>query len=167
VIYIDPWAYNALSESGKYEVARTIGRINHAADKKEISMLLLGPGRWGTSTPSLGVPVLFSEINNMSVLGEIAYPNAGFLPEVSFGTHFFQDLVESEIFYVALYPERRGVVFQNDLLNKYDNILPAIVPRKAALKDVIKVYDIPKGGNSKGLQIIADTMKQKAVCLFS
>ena len=166
VIYIDPPAYSALNESGKYEVARTIGRINHMADKKEISMLLLGPGRWGTSTPSLGVPVLFSEINNMAVLGEIAYPKAGYLPEVSFGTHFFQDLVESEIFYTALYPERSSVIFQTQLLDKYENALASLVPRKASLQDVVKVYDVAKG-NEKALQIIADTMKQKAVCLFS
>ena len=166
IIYIDPWTYSSLSESGKYEVARTIGRINHLADKKDVSMLLLGPGRWGTSTPSLGVPVLFSEISNMSVLGEVAYPKAGYLPEVSFGTHFFQDLVESEIFYVALFPERSGVVFQTELFSKYENLLPKLVPRKAPLKDVIKVFDVG-GEHNKNLQVIADTMKQKVICLFN
>lgn len=166
IIYIDPLAYSALNESGKYEVARTIGRINHMADKKELSMLLLGPGRWGTSTPSLGVPVLFSEINNMAILGEIAYPKAGYLPEVSFGTHFFQDLVEGEVFYVALYPERRGVVFQTELFAEYENILPKLVPRKASLRDVIKVFDVGKD-NSKNLQVIADTITQKVLCLFA
>lgn len=165
VIFVDPTTYSSLNESGKYEVARTIGRINHMADKKDIAMLLIGPGRWGTSTPSLGVPVLFSEINNIAVLGEVAYPKAGYLPEVSFGTHFFQDLVESEIFYVALFPERDGVVFQTELLNKYENILPKLVPRKASLQDVIKVYDVDQHGAT--LQIIADTMKQKVICLFS
>lgn len=166
VIYIDPWAYSALNESGKYEIARTIGRINHMADKKDLSMLLLGPGRWGTSTPSLGVPVLFSEINNMAILGEIAYPKAGYLPEVSFGTHFFQDLVEGEIFYVALYPERSGVVFQTELFAEYENILPKLAPRKASLQDVIKVFDVGKD-NSRNLQVIADTMKQKVLCIFA
>ena len=66
--------------------------------------LLLGPGRWGTSTPSLGVPVRFSEINNIAVLVEIAYMRDDLIPELSFGTHFFQDLVETDIF-IALFPK--------------------------------------------------------------
>jgi len=50
--------------------------------------ILLGPGRWGTTTPAMGVPVTFSEINNITAIGEIAYQDGSLIPDLSFGTHF-------------------------------------------------------------------------------
>lgn len=166
IIYVEPERYNLLGESGKYEVARTIGKLNRLLYQENMSVMLLGPGRWGTSTPSLGVPVNFSEISNVAVLGEVAYISAGYAPEVSFGTHFFQDLVENEIFYVALFPEREGVLFQHRVLDVFDNRLPDLLPERAALKDIIRVCDTFPGVNNE-LQVIADIMVQEVVCLFS
>ncbi len=75
--------------------------------KEELPALLMGPGRWGTTTPSLGVPVKFAEINNIAVLAEVAFSAGNLMPELSFGTHFFQDLVETNIFYIALFPDKK------------------------------------------------------------
>jgi hypothetical protein len=47
----------------------------------------------------MGVPVTFSEINNIAAIAEIAYKDGSLIPDLSFGTHFFQDLVEMDIFY--------------------------------------------------------------------
>jgi len=96
VIYIGANAYLNLSEQEKYEVARQIGLINK--EMKGKNAMLAGPGRWGSTTPSLGVPVNFTEICNMKVICEYSSKKEGFMPELSYGSHFFQDIIESEIF---------------------------------------------------------------------
>jgi hypothetical protein len=70
--------------------------------------MLMGPGRWGTTTPSLGVPVHFTELSGMSVICEVSSPEEGFMPALSYGSHFFQDLVETGIFYVAIWSVEGG-----------------------------------------------------------
>lgn len=165
ILYVEPKAYSLLSDSEKYRVARCIGKLNNQLAKQKRSALLLGPGRWGTSTPSLGVPVKFSEINNISVLGEIAYIEAGFRPEISYGTHFFQDLIESEIFYVALFPEGKGSAFNPELFGSYANLFPELLPLEASLSQVIRVYDIEQGPY-ESLEILSDIERQRAVGYF-
>jgi hypothetical protein len=121
--------------------------------------LLVGPGRWGTSTPRLGVPVRFAEINAMAAVVEVAFSAGGLLPELSFGTHFFQDLVESAIFYVALYPDRPECRFNPALLERFPNLLPEILPESARFADVLRVVDV-----SAGFQVRADIVSQRVVC---
>ena len=125
IVYIDPESYSALaSQSAKYDIARAVGAINkRVGEKSEKNVMLLGPGRWGTAMPSLGVPVSFSEINNMSILGEIAFANSNAAPEISFGTHFFQDLIETDIFYLALSPQSQETNLNRKILNSVPNIL--------------------------------------------
>ncbi|MDD5491636.1 MAG: PEP/pyruvate-binding domain-containing protein, partial [bacterium] len=84
IIYVQPEKYDALSQTEKYDIARLIGVINRQIEDREtMAVMLLGPGRWGTTTPSLGVPVSFSEINNMTVLGELSFASANAMPEIS------------------------------------------------------------------------------------
>jgi Cu/Ag efflux protein CusF len=163
VIYVDPGKYLDLSESGKYDVARIIGKINRSiADKKQEPALLLGPGRWGTSTPSLGVPVSFAEINNIAVLGEIAFSGGNLIPELSFGTHFFQDLVETEIFYVAIFPEKESVYYDVSWMEKLKDSFSARMPDHAKYREVIKIYDVKAGK----LKILSDIVSQKLLCFY-
>ncbi len=85
LIWVDPGRYAALPLTEKYEVARLIGRLNRRiADRSQNRTMLLGPGRWGTSTPSLGVPITFAEINNMTALGEVAFTSGDLMPELSY-----------------------------------------------------------------------------------
>jgi hypothetical protein len=161
VILVDPLAYSELAVSDKYSIARLIGKLNKLIkDRDALPTMLIGPGRWGTTTPSLGVPVRFSEINNMSFLGEVAYTDGNLMPELSFGTHFFQDLVETNIFYLALFPEDPEVIFRRSILDRFGNVLEALVPDSSKYRDVIKVYET--GG--KGLRIMADIISQKLIC---
>ncbi|HRT45379.1 MAG TPA: phosphoenolpyruvate synthase, partial [Desulfomonilia bacterium] len=115
---------------------------------------------WGTTTPSLGVPVHFSEISNMSVLGEIASIEGNLMPELSYGTHFFQDLVENRIFFVAIFPWRDGVYLNPSWKEGLESILEEILPEEGGYRDVIKVFD------TGGLQvrIVADVVRQKVIC---
>jgi len=165
VILVEPHAYNLLSQSDKYEVARIVGRLNQQINKETTTALLLGPGRWGSRIPSLGVPVAFAEFNHISILGEIGYHNTGFLPDVSYGTHFFQDMIESEIFYLALFPERKETIYHPDLLEKFAQNSHEMIPEKSNLRDALKVYNLIAG--KRGLHLISDISKQEIQCFFS
>ncbi|MFC1781295.1 PEP/pyruvate-binding domain-containing protein, partial [Planctomycetota bacterium] len=162
IIYVDPQAYIDLSLSAKYDIARLVGRLNRQQkNKEEEPTLLLGPGRWGTSTPSLGIPVGFHEISNVAVLGEIAYEGANLIPELSFGTHFFQDLVESDIFYTALFPGKPDTIFNIAKLDRMPNELAEAVPESGKYADVVKFVRL----KNQKLRIISDLMTQQVICL--
>jgi len=164
IIFIEPDAYINLPLYQKYEVARVVGALNRQiASRSELPTMLLGPGRWGTTTPTLGVPVHFADISNMTVLGEIASMEGNFMPELSFGTHFFQDLVENRIFFVAIFPWKEGVVYDTSWLAGLPSVLSEVAPDKGAFAPVVKVYDV----RAWGVRIIADVVKQQLVCLRS
>ncbi len=164
LICVDPQAYQDAPLDQKYDIARLVGKLNRQIDDREMMpTILLGPGRWGTTTPSLGVPVSFAEINNVLVLAEVAYEGGNLMPELSFGTHFFQDLVETDIFYVALFPGKGEVFFNTEMLDCLPNSLPELLPDSAKYQDIVKVYDM----QGEQLQIMCDMMTQRVVCFFS
>jgi hypothetical protein len=160
VISVDPEGYTALTLSDKYELARIIGRLNRMIpSREELPTLLMGPGRWGTTTPSLGVPVRFAEFNAVAVLAEVAFSAGGLMPELSFGSHFFQDLVESGIFYAALYPERKDCFLNNRLLAELPNRLKELLPDDFRFEGVVRVMDLPEG-----FTLLADIVSQGLAC---
>ncbi len=162
IIYVDPSAYAALpSQSEKYDIARAVGEITRkAVEGRKTQIMLMGPGRWGTSTPSLGVPVSFAEISNVAVLVEIAFASANAVPELSFGTHFFQDLVETGIFYLALFPDNTDAFINRKFFGSLPDTLKKIAPQYKKYGRVIKVLDIK---NPKP-RIAADIVSQKLIC---
>ncbi len=161
IIHIDPAAYTALRISEKYDIARIVGKLNRQiSDREKTPTLLLGPGRWGTTTPSLGVPVTFSEINNIAVLGEIAFSGGNLMPELSFGTHFFQDLVETDIFYVAIFPEREDVFYNEEGILSLRDIFPELMPDHGKYGNVVRVFDV----SDKDLRVMSDIVSQRIIC---
>jgi hypothetical protein len=162
VIMVDPRNYYLSTMNTKHRVARAIGKLNTILKQSQKSVMLMGPGRWGTTSPELGVPVRFAEINAIKVLCEISYEGAGYMPELSFGSHFFQDLVETGIFYVALFDSGNRMIYQPQLLDGLDNLLAAMEPSEAELSDIIRVYDT----SARQLTLLSDTMSQRTVCLF-
>jgi hypothetical protein len=163
IIYIDPQGYAGLNLSEKHEVARLTGKLNKQIGKRDkMPTILLGPGRWGTTTPAMGIPVTFSEINNITAIGEIAYQDGSLIPDLSFGTHFFQDMVEMDIFYVAIYPEKDGVIFNTAWMKKQPNILTDLMPDDGRFADVVHVYDV----RAKDLRILSNIVTQKMICFF-
>ena len=155
LIFVDIHNYLARPEQDKYQTARIIGKLNGLL--KEESVLLMGPGRWGTTTPSLGVPVHFTEISNMAAMCEISYQSEGLMPELSYGSHFFQDLVESGVFYIALFKEQEGVIFDEEKLSG-ENLLKKLLPDAADFADVVKVLDI------SGRELYSDIRRQRVFC---
>jgi hypothetical protein len=164
IIYVDPGEYSRLSLSEKYDIARLIGKVNKDVGTREgFFTLLIGPGRWGTTTPSLGVPVRFFEISHISAIVEVASMTGSLMPDLSFGTHFFQDLVESDIFYIALFPEREENFFSKEILKSGENILPSIAPESSRYAATVIVRDVEK----ENYFLLADIVSQKVLCYCS
>ena len=159
VVFVHVKEYLRLSEQKKYEVAREIGRLN--AELKDKKAVLIGPGRWGTTTPSLGVPVNFMEICNFISISEVAYNEQGLQPELSYGSHFFQDMVEMGTLYTALYREQYDVIFNEELLTSFPNAYNG--NETGELKDVIGVYDM----QNKNLILYSEFRTQKCLLGFS
>jgi pyruvate, water dikinase len=167
LIYVTPSIYGKLSQTDRYSVARLIGRLTHARQNgRPEHIMLVGPGRWGTTTPSLGVPVSFAEINTVSVICELATMHEGLVPDVSLGTHFFNDLVETNMLYLALYPDREGHVLNERAIKEMPNSLLAIVPEASMWSAAVWVVDSPNAQAACPLYLTADVMKQKAVCFI-
>ena len=159
-IAVDSEAFMALTLSDKYELARLIGRLNRfVVARDKTPTLLLGPGRWGTSTPRFGVPVKFAEINAVTAIAEVAFSAGGLQPELSFGTHFFQDLVETGIFYVALNPDRPGCLINTELIRALPNRLTDLLPDEERFAQIVRVVDL-----APGYQLLADIVSQQVVC---
>ncbi|MCR5664655.1 MAG: PEP/pyruvate-binding domain-containing protein [Oscillospiraceae bacterium] len=143
VVFVKVEPYLNLSEQQKHAAARRVGAIN--ALLKDRGAILLGPGRWGTTTPSLGVPVSFAEINRFLCICELAYKSHGLRPELSYGSHFFQDLVEAGIHYAAIYPGEHGCLFDEAAFDRFPDCA-AELTGDDSLKDVVKVYDLGENG---------------------
>lgn len=156
VIYVSARDYLKLSDQGKYSIARQIGILNKALKGKNI--MLMGPGRWGTTTPSLGVPLHFSELCNMSVICEVSSKEEGLMPELSYGSHFFQDLVETGIFYVAIFAGQKDVIFNPEYILSRENCLKEFLPNGARFEKVIHV------AKTEGMEIFSDIVTQKVIC---
>ncbi|MFV0450984.1 MAG: PEP/pyruvate-binding domain-containing protein [Propioniciclava sp.] len=154
-VTVRPEAYLALGQSDRFGVARQLGVLNRALAGSPF--LLMGPGRWGTTTEALGVPVTFAEISNVAVLVEMTYADGDFRPELSYGSHFFADLVEPGIFYCALLDDRPGVRFHPEILLERPNLLAELDPQ-ARLTDVVHV------AAADDLILYSDVVGRRALC---
>ena len=84
------------------------------------------------------------------------------MPELSYGSHFFQDLVETGIFYLAIFPDLPGVEARFDRIESLPNRLEELAPDCADLSGVVGVHDV----EDRDLRIVADVVKQKVVCYW-
>jgi len=168
VIFVDPAAYSALPQRDRPSVGRLIGRIVHLpGEGEERNTLLFGPGRWGTSTPSLGVPVSFAEIDKVSAICEIIGVGMPVTPDVSLGTHFFNDLVEANMLYLAVQPARRGDSLNLAFLAGARNRLADLLPEDAEWAGVVRVIDFPDPADGRRLYLNADSFRQRVVCYLA
>jgi len=163
IIYISPSKYSHLSEQERYEIARLIGKITNLENEKMVIMLL-GPGRWGTSTPSLGVPAHFGDIKNVSILCEIAQMHEGLIPDISLGTHFFNDLVELNILYIAIQPNHPTDFINKEFFESNSNLLPSLIPDDAKWSDVVHVIDLERIDPEYTVYLNVNTIQQRSVC---
>ncbi|HQM47131.1 MAG TPA: PEP/pyruvate-binding domain-containing protein [Candidatus Hydrogenedentes bacterium] len=166
IIYVVPSLYGQMPVKERYAVARLIGLLNHLTEQSDnppITMLL-GPGRWGTTTPSLGIPVNFSEINTVSVLCEIVAMREDLVPDCSFGTHFFSELVEMDMLYMALLPTHKGNFLNERFFKGTPSVLTRLVPEAEELEPIVRVIDVAELPSGRLVKIHADTLRQRLMC---
>jgi predicted nucleotidyltransferase len=165
IVYVDPERYSQLGELADLRsVGRVVGTLNKRLPKRQF--ILMGPGRWGSRGDiKLGVSVTYADINNTAVLIEIARQKGSYVPDLSFGTHFFQDLVESGIPYLPLYPDDSGVVFNELFLKRAENVLPRLIPEFEKLSEVVHVIDVPEVTGGKILRLLLNADLDEAVAV--
>jgi len=163
IVYVDPERYAAMdSLADMMAVGDAVSRLNAALPRR--SFILMGPGRWGSRGDiRLGVRVTYSDINNSAMLIEIARKVGNYVPDLSFGTHFFQDLVEANIRYLALYPDEDGAIFAQDFFKNSPNSLASLLPEYEYLSKVIKVIDVPSVANGSRVNIVMDAENEIAL----
>jgi hypothetical protein len=162
VVYVDPKAYGRIPDyDGKLAVGRVVSRLNRSLEGRRYA--LFGPGRWGSNDINLGVRVGYEDINRTLILGEIAFESQGVTPEVSFGTHFFNDLVEARIVPVAIYPNEPGSVFREEFFLKTENRLAELLPDAAPFQDVVHVVHVPSAAQGGYLHVYQDAESQKGL----
>ena len=166
VVWVPAAAYAALPDKGAMQrVARAVGHLNRSLPKRRF--ILMGPGRWGSRGDiKLGISVTYADINNTAMLVEIARRRGNHVPEVSFGTHFFQDLVEAQIRYLPLYPDDGESVFAEDLLTSAPNQLGELAPEYADLADVVKVVDLPAVTGGRMLRVLLNADECEAAAIL-
>ena len=141
IVFVDPVGYYKLPYNEKNNAARIIGRINSHFRDLGKHMMLIVPGRIGTSSPELGVPTAFSDISSFEVICETEEESAGYNPELSYGSHIFQDLVEAEILYTAVFRNEKTLHFSPGLLSSCRNIIGEFAD-DSIMRDIIGVYDV-------------------------
>jgi hypothetical protein len=154
LIYVDSEAYYQLNSLEDHtEVARCIGQLNSSLEGHPF--ILVGPGRWGSSDSMQGVPVTYADIFNTRALVEVA-SKSSFSAEPSYGTHFFQDLVESQIFPLAVYPEKSGDHLNMEFIRKAENQRQKFIDEHLEAAKCIKVIHIPSERPGYLMELIMD-----------
>ncbi len=163
IVYVDPEKYSQLDNLDQLvAVGRAVSKLNKLLPKRQF--VLMGPGRWGSRDDiKLGVRVTYSDINNSALLVEIARKKGDYTPDLSFGTHFFQDLVEAAIRYLPLYPDEEGVVFNELFLTRSGNILADLAPEYRGLSDTVYVIDVPRAADGQVLRVLMNADLDEAV----
>ncbi|MBW1722308.1 MAG: hypothetical protein JRH13_09175 [Deltaproteobacteria bacterium] len=162
IVYVDPKAYSQLSTyDEKVMVGRVVSKLNRVLEGKRYG--LFGPGRWGSNDINLGVRVGYEDINRTLVLGEIAFEEDGSTPEVSFGTHFFNDLVEARIVPIAIYPDNKGTIFREEFFLQKPNVIDSLAPEYASYGTVVRVLHLPSCSGGEYLHVYQDGHGQEGI----
>jgi hypothetical protein len=164
IVYVDPKAYYRIQNTtARQELGRVIGRLNKRLENERF--ILMGPGRWGSVNIDLGVHVTYGDIFNTKVLIEMAISHDGHVPELSYGTHFFQDLVEAGIHSLALHlgasPDSSD--FNWNFFETSPNQLAEILPEDANLSPYLKVIDLARLPGNRRLNVLMNGAREEAV----
>jgi len=163
IVYVDPEQYYTITDlTDLATIGRVVGKLNQILPRRQF--ILMGPGRWGSRGDiKLGINVTYSDINNCSVLIEIARKKGNYIPDLSFGTHFFQDLVEANIRYLPLYPDDEGIIFNTSFLSNSPNSLAQLLPQYQQFSHIIRVIEVPQVTKGLLLQILMNADLDQAL----
>jgi hypothetical protein len=166
ILFVPSEGYFSLAtQAERTQLERAIGQLNAAL--KDETFIAVGPGRWGTSTPDLGVHVTYSDIYNSHALVELAGESIGASPEPSFGTHFFQDLMEADIYPLGVFLDDEKTIFKRELFydtpNRLNEFISVDNPRVINALHLIAVRDYRRNHH---LDLIMDAQKSYAVAFL-
>lgn len=166
IVYVDPEKYLTVADPNqKLALARLISRLNERLEG--LPFILMGPGRWGSSNPDLGLRVGYADFYNARALVEIGWSRGPGRPTLSYGTHFFQDLVEAQIYPLAIYPGEPGNLFNQAFFQAAPNALSALLPDDAQYADFVKVIDVPATTGGRGLELVMSGDEARALAFLS
>lgn len=166
IVYVDLERYSQLGEAEMRDVGRAVSRLNKLLPKRQF--ILIGPGRWGSRGDiRLGVSVTYSDINNTAMLVEVARQKGNYVPDLSFGTHFFQDLVEAAIRYLPLYPDEPDTKLNEAFFYRSRNVLNQMLPEFAHLSETLRVIDVPSESHGLILRVLMNADLEQAVAYLT
>jgi hypothetical protein len=167
IVYVDPEGFSRIEDAaGLRAVGRAVGSLNKLLPKRQF--VLMGPGRWGSrGDVRLGVSVTYADISNAALLVEIARKQGNYVPDLSFGTHFFQDLVEAQIRYLPLYPDEPAVAFNAAFLRGAPSVLRELLPQHADLEDTLRVIDVPRAAHGQVLRVLMNADLEEAMAFLA
>ncbi|MGD8982292.1 MAG: PEP/pyruvate-binding domain-containing protein, partial [Desulfobacterales bacterium] len=162
IVYVCPRCYERLSTyDEKFAIGRVVSRLNRLLHDKRFA--LFGPGRWGSNDINLGVRVGYEDINHTLILGEVAFAREDYTPEVSFGTHFFNDLVEAQIAPVAIFPDQTDTIFNEKFFMESPNQLSSLAAEFESHQTVVHVIHVPSSGDGFFLQVYQNNEAQEGI----
>ena len=161
IVYIDPVGYYKLPYKKKYDVKKALSDINWHFREKGKRMILLTPGRICTSSPELGVPSGFADISEFSLIAEVSESSIGYIPELSYGSHIFQDLVEAGILYTAVFEGKSTIAWNPELLSSLPDITDSLTRLPDELNGIIFTYD----ASGAGMKLYYDMGEERLLLL--
>jgi hypothetical protein len=165
VVFVSPGDYFAIpAPAARAELGRQIGRLNNLLAGK--IYICVGPGRWGTNNPDLGVNIGYGDIYRTRALVELTGQGIGHAPEASFGTHFFQDLVESNIFPLAIYLDDPDVIFNHEFFYQTPNHLIDFLPEYEKIAPCLRVIQVSDFRPNHHLELVMDDEKGQSVAFL-
>jgi hypothetical protein len=162
IIYVVPSVYGNMPVGKRHALARLIGKLTHHGNPDSaLNIALIGPGRWGSSTPSLGVPVRFSDISNCVALCEIDSMHEGLSPDLSLGTHFFNEMVEANITYIGYFSMRDENALNERFFMDASTRLSDLGAPSDEFEDAVKVVDAVRESRPYRVYLNADPIEQR------
>lgn len=132
--YIISLPSKAFDSARTREMAEEVAKLNDMVKKEGASYLLVGPGRWGSSDPWLGVPVIWSDISEAKMIVETAIP--GYRIEPSQGTHFFQNITSLGVGYLTIDTVYGDGTVNEDMISSFECVHDG---------EFVKMYKAPEG----------------------
>lgn len=165
IVYVDPDHYGLASPTQKLELGRLMSRLNQRLEGQVF--IMMGPGRWGSVNPDLGLKVGYADFYNTRALVEISWGQGRNRPTLSYGTHFFQDLVEAQIYPLAIFPGDPGNPFNQKFFDGALNALPALLPQDAVFAEFVKVIDVPGTTGGRVLELVMSGDEGRALAFLT
>jgi hypothetical protein len=162
VVFVVPEAYFKLgNETARNEIGRQVSQLNSKLDNK--SFICIGPGRWGSTNLDLGVYVAYADICNAGALVELSGKGEGQVSEASLGTHFFQDLMEAQIYPIVISLDRPGTTFNLDFFLKTPNALKDHIDVKGKTGNCLRLIDVAAYRPGHHIEVVMDDEKGQSI----